>query len=339
MTHDFTFKLLEWFRVNKRALPWRDTKDPYAIWISEIILQQTRIQQGTAYWERFIRRWPDVRMLADASEDEVLRMWQGLGYYSRARNLHQAAKQIVDLGHFPDSLEEIKKLKGVGDYTAAAIASFAFNIPAAAVDGNVYRVLARYFGIDTPINNADGKKTFALLAQQLIPENHPDDFNQAMMDFGAVQCTPKSPDCMRCPMMETCDAVRTNRVEALPVKLKNIKIRERKFSYFYIRCRMEGQVFVAFRRRPAGDIWQGLWEPVLVEELEDMPDYHGTVSMIRQKVKHVLTHQVIFADFYLVEAGSKPLLPEEYIWIRESDIDRYALPRLVDMMVNTIQSS
>lgn len=339
MNHEFTFKLLEWFRANKRDLPWRNTNDPYAIWISEIILQQTRIQQGTAYWERFVRRWPDVQSLADASEDEVLRMWQGLGYYSRARNLHQAAKQIMALGHFPDSLQEIRKLKGVGDYTAAAVASFAFNITAAAVDGNVYRVLARYFGIDTPINNNAGKKVFALLAQQLIPENHPAEFNQAMMDFGAVQCTPKSPDCQHCPMMDSCDAFRTSRVETLPVKLKNIKIRERKFSYFYIRCRQDGGVFTAFRRRTAGDIWQGLWEPVLIEGLKPMPDYNGTVTVVKKNVRHVLTHQVIFADFYLVETSSKPLLPEQYIWIPEADIEDYALPRLVEMLIEAIQSS
>ena len=179
--HPFTITILRWFSENRRNLPWRETNDPYAIWLSEIILQQTRIQQGTAYWERFMQRFPTVEALAAASEDEVLRLWQGLGYYSRARNLHKAAKQIVEAGRFPDTLEGIKRLKGVGDYTAAAIGSIAFGLPAAAVDGNVYRVLARYFGMDTPINTTEGKKVFTSLAQELLPKDEASAFNQALM--------------------------------------------------------------------------------------------------------------------------------------------------------------
>ena len=184
----FALTLLSWFRENGRDLPWRQTRDPYAIWLSEIILQQTQVKQGWEYWERFMRRWPTVEALAAATEDEVLREWQGLGYYSRARNLHHAAKQVVDLGHFPDTLEGIRKLKGVGDYTAAAIASFAFGIPAAVVDGNVYRVLSRYFGIETPINTTEGKKVFAALAESLLPQKGGEgaSYNQAIMDFGAI---------------------------------------------------------------------------------------------------------------------------------------------------------
>ena len=188
--HDFVTTLLHWFHENGRALPWRATRDPYAIWLSEIILQQTQVKQGWAYWERFMRRWPTVEDLAAATEDEVLREWQGLGYYSRARNLHHAAKQIVALGQFPNTLEGIKQLKGVGDYTAAAIGSIAFGLPAAVVDGNVYRVLSRHFGIETPINTTEGKKTFTTLAQSLLPTQEPADYNQAIMDFGAIQCTP-----------------------------------------------------------------------------------------------------------------------------------------------------
>ena len=200
---EFASVLLKWFRENGRDLPWRQTRDPYAIWLSEIILQQTQVKQGWDYWERFIHRWPTVEALAAATEDEVLREWQGLGYYSRARNLHYAAKQIVALGHFPDTLDEIRKLKGVGDYTAAAIGSIAFGLPAAVVDGNVYRVLARHFGIDTPINTTEGKKEFQALAQSLLPiDISPSSFllppsseyNQAIMDFGAIQCTPSSPN-------------------------------------------------------------------------------------------------------------------------------------------------
>ena len=263
----FASILLEWFRENGRDLPWRQTRDPYAIWLSEIILQQTQVKQGWEYWERFMHHWPTVEALAKATEDEVLREWQGLGYYSRARNLHYAAKQIVALGHFPDTLAEIKQLKGVGDYTAAAIGSIAFGLPAAVVDGNVYRVLARHFGIDTPINTTEGKKTFAAMAQELLPPKEASAYNQAIMDFGAIQCTPQSPHCDSCPLMESCIAFRERRVAQLPVKLKTLKVTERHLIYIYIRC--QGQT--AIRRRGPGDIWQGLWEPVLVDAESAVP--------------------------------------------------------------------
>ena len=295
----FNVTLLDWFRENGRDLPWRQTRDPYAIWLSEIILQQTQVKQGWEYWERFMHRWPKVEDLAAASEDDVLREWQGLGYYSRARNLHFAARQILSLGHFPDTLEEIKKLKGVGDYTAAAIASIAFGLPAAVVDGNVYRVLARHYGIDTPINTTEGKKVFAALAQELLPSTEASAYNQAIMDFGAIQCTPQSPHCERCPLMESCEAFRTGRIAQLPVKLKNLKIHERHLTYIYIRC--QGQT--AIRRRGPGDIWQGLWEPVLVEADSVIP---SAAQLLRKNVKHVLTHRVLYADFYLLESNDKP---------------------------------
>ena len=304
----FNVTLLDWFRENGRDLPWRQTRDPYAIWLSEIILQQTQVKQGWEYWERFMHRWPKVEDLAAASEDDVLREWQGLGYYSRARNLHFAARQILSLGHFPDTLEEIKKLKGVGDYTAAAIASIAFGLPAAVVDGNVYRVLARHYGIDTPINTTEGKKVFAALAQELLPSTEASAYNQAIMDFGAIQCTPQSPHCERCPLMESCEAFRTGRIAQLPVKLKNLKIHERHLTYIYIRC--QGQT--AIRRRGPGDIWQGLWEPVLVEADSVIP---SAAQLLRKNVKHVLTHRVLYADFYLLESNDKPEIPLDYIWI------------------------
>ena len=325
----FSTTLLEWFRENRRDLPWRQTRDPYAIWLSEIILQQTQVKQGWDYWHRFMRRWPTVDMLAAATEDEVLREWQGLGYYSRARNLHTAAKQIVALGHFPDTLEEIKKLKGVGDYTAAAIGSIAFNLPAAVVDGNVYRVLARHFGIDTPINSTEGKKLFATLAQSLLPVlDHFSLYNQAIMDFGAIQCTPSSPRCMDCPLQESCVAFREGRIGQLPVKLKTLKVKERHLTYIYIRCNGE----TAIRRRGAGDIWQGLWEPWLTDEVPS-----GAV-LLRQNVKHVLTHRILYADFYLLEIGEKPALPPDYIWIPESSLSDYAVPRLIEIMLDALPS-
>lgn len=383
---EFANTIISWFRENGRALPWRETRDPYAIWLSEIILQQTRIAQGWEYWERFMAQYPTVEDLAAAHEDEVLKLWQGLGYYSRARNLHTAAKQIVALGHFPDTLEGIKQLKGVGDYTAAAIGSFAFDIPAAVVDGNVYRVLARYFGIDTPINSTQGKKEFAALAQSLLPSSKASDFlslssasdslsssspvaayNQAMMDFGAIQCTPQSPKCLLCPLAETCEAMRSNRVAELPVKQKTLKVKTRHLSYIYIRC----NGMTAIHRRGEGDIWQGLWEPFnasdITEATASIASAQASLSstktspssaklspfkselaaslhlsnvdglqLLAQNVKHVLTHRILLADFYLLETEARPQLPDDYIWIKEEEIEDYGIPRLIELMLEKI---
>ena len=346
MTNDFALTLLNWFRENGRDLPWRQTKDPYAIWLSEIILQQTQVKQGWAYWERFMRRWPTVEQLAEASEDEVLREWQGLGYYSRARNLHFAAKQIVALGGFPTTIEGIKGLKGVGDYTAAAIGSIAFDLPAAVVDGNVYRVLSRHFGISTPINSTEGKKEFALLAQELLPtsnlKSQSSNYNQAIMDFGAIQCTPASPDCMNCPLMESCVAFRKGRVAELPVKLKTLKVQERRLTYVYIRYQGE----TAIHRRGEGDIWQGLYEPLLIENGEFSilnscvppvaSDQRSSAQLIKKNVKHVLTHRILWTDFYLWEPAERPQLPEDYFWIKEAELDDYAKPRLIEILLDSL---
>lgn len=342
--------LLQWFQENGRDLPWRQTRDPYAIWLSEIILQQTQVKQGWEYWERFMRRWPTVEALAAATEDEVLREWQGLGYYSRARNLHYAARQIVARGSFPNTIEDIKKLKGVGDYTAAAIGSIAFNLPIAVVDGNVYRVLSRYFGIDTPINTTEGKKLFATLAQeQLLPALNREGmgaglYNQAIMDFGAIQCTPQSPKCDDCPLMESCEAFRTNRIQELPVKLKTLKIRERHLIFIYIRYK--GQT--AIHRRGAGDIWQGLYEPLSIDggqltvdnwaAQNHYPLSTANCQLLRKNVRHVLTHRILYADFYLWEPDEQPSLPSDYIWIPESDIDNYALPRLIEVLLELVHA-
>lgn len=327
----FSTTLLNWFALNGRDLPWRHTKDAYAIWLSEVILQQTRIQQGMDYWLRFVRRWPRVEDLAAATEDEVLREWQGLGYYSRARNLHAAAQQIAANGSFPNTLDGIKKLKGVGDYTAAAIGSIAFGLPAAVVDGNVYRVLARHYGIDTPINTTQGKRLFTELAQSLLPVDQPASFNQAMMDFGAIQCTPTSPKCVLCPLQESCEAFRSGRVGELPVKEKKLTIQTRRFTYMYIRC----QGKTAIRKRAAGDIWQGLWEPVLAEECGML----AGAKLLRKDVKHVLTHRILLADFYLLETEAFPALPEGYIWIDETELDKYAVPRLIELLHEAVFSN
>lgn len=327
----FSTTLLNWFALNGRDLPWRHTKDAYAIWLSEVILQQTRIQQGMDYWLRFMQRWPRVEDLAAASEDEVLREWQGLGYYSRARNLHAAAQQIAANGSFPNTLDGIKKLKGVGDYTAAAIGSIAFGLPAAVVDGNVYRVLARHYGIDTPINTTQGKRLFTELAQSLLPVDQPASFNQAMMDFGAIQCTPTSPKCVLCPLQESCEAFRSGRVGELPVKEKKLTIQTCRFTYMYIRC----QGKTAIRKRAAGDIWQGLWEPVLAEECGML----AGAKLLRKDVKHVLTHRILLADFYLLETEAFPALPEGYIWIDETELDKYAVPRLIELLHEAVFSN
>ena len=329
---DFALTLLRWFRENGRDLPWRQTHDPYAIWLSEIILQQTQVKQGWEYWERFMHHWPTVEDLAEATEDEVLREWQGLGYYSRARNLHFAAKQIVAMGGFPRTIEGLRSLKGVGDYTAAAIGSIAFGLPAAVVDGNVYRVLARHFGIDTPINTTEGKKLFAALAQErLLPALNREGqgaslYNQAIMDFGAIQCTPQSPHCTECPLMESCEALRTGKVSQFPVKQKTLKVKERHLIYIYVHCKGE----VAIHRRGAGDIWQGLWEPWLADEAPA-----GAV-LLRQRVKHVLTHRILYADFYLWDVDERPMLPDDYIWIKESELDDYAKPRLIEILLESV---
>ena len=322
----FTEAILGWYAIHGRDLPWRRTRDPYAIWLSEIILQQTRIAQGQAYWERFMARFPRVEDLAAASEDEVLRLWEGLGYYSRGRNLLEAARQIVARGSFPDTLEEIRALKGVGDYTAAAIGSIAFGLPAAVVDGNVYRVLARHYGIDTPVGTTAAKKEFTALAQNLLPDDRPGDFNQGMMDFGALQCTPAAPSCLFCPLADSCIARKEGRVDSLPVRKAPVAVQTRHLVYAYLRC--DGQT--AIRRRGAGDIWQGLWEPLT----ELLPGLEA--RLLRAGVKHQLTHRTILADFYLIETDHKPALPDGYVWIDESQLDQYGKPRLFEILLQSL---
>lgn len=281
-----------------------------------------------------MRRWPTVEELAAATEDEVLGEWQGLGYYSRARNLHFAARQVVDLGGFPRSYDGLRQLKGVGDYTAAAIASFAFGDPIAAVDGNVYRVLSRVFGIDTPIDSTHGKKEFTALANSLVPKDRPADFNQAMMDFGATQCVPNGkPDCTVCPLLETCVARRENRIDSLPVKAKKTNVTLRRLTYIYIRCGRQ----TAIRRRTAGDIWQGLWEPLLTEYINDYAAT-GNLQLVAKDMRHQLTHRTLVADFYLLTVSEKPQLPNGYIWIDETELDRFAKPRLIERMVELLRS-
>lgn len=339
MNRNFSNAIENWYKEYKRELPWRDSADPYVIWISEIILQQTRVVQGYDYFVRFMKRFPDVATLAEADEDEVMKYWQGLGYYSRARNLHAAAKSMN--GVFPKTYPEVRALKGVGEYTAAAICSFAYNMPYAVVDGNVYRVLSRYLGIDTPIDSTEGKKLFAAVADELLDRKNPALYNQAIMDFGAIQCSPQTPNCMFCPLADSCAALAKGTVAELPVKQHKIKTTNRYFNYIYVR--MGACTFI--HKRTADDIWKNLFELPLVETDINLSEEEflssasfrsliaeGEVPEVRlvfRNVKHVLSHRVIYANFYEVVLPENSRSFSEYQCIRMEDLEQYPVSRLV----------
>ena len=298
-------------------MPWRHTRDPYRIWLSEIILQQTRVQQGLPYYERFLAAFPTVWILSEAKEEEVLRLWQGLGYYSRARNLHACARTVVEEynGQFPDNFKDLLKLKGIGRYTAAAIASFAFGEVVPVVDGNVYRVLARLFGISTNIALPAAQKEFFALASEIIDPEQPDTFNQAIMEFGAMHCTPQKPLCLYCPLQDMCYAFQHSQQKDLPVKKKEIKVKHRYFHYFII-LNPAAEIFM--RARPAGDIWRGLYDFYLVEtdrllEADEIKDEGLQQLMAKNSIlveesealKHQLTHQQLHVKFFVLQAGEE----------------------------------
>lgn len=318
-----------WYKNHQRDLPWRHTQDPYHIWLSEIILQQTRVDQGLPYYVKFTQAFATVADLALASQQEVLNLWQGLGYYSRGRNLHATAQQIVrDFdGVFPQTYQELLKLKGVGPYTAAAIASFAFNLPHAVVDGNVFRVLSRYFGIDLAINSTEGKRQFELLASELLDSANPALHNQAIMEFGALQCKPVSPNCMDCPVQESCQAFRTDSVAVLPIKLNKVKVRKRYFVYHIIVDRFQK---LAFYKRGPKDIWEGLYEFPLKEfdQLQSFQEYVSNKEMIGAKFKHVLTHQHIEA--YFIKSAYNEANPSKHQFLCLADLETHPIPRLID---------
>ena len=307
----FVNQLIKWFSHQKRDLPWRRTNDPYKIWLSEIILQQTRVIQGLPYYERFVENFPTVEALAQASEQEVLRLWQGLGYYSRARNLHACAKMVVGLyqGAFPKSFDELIKLKGIGRYTAAAVSSIAFNEANAVVDGNVYRVLSRVFGIYDDIAETKSVKVFEKLANELIPNEIPGEYNQAIMDFGAIQCTPKSPACAICPLSSSCYAFNHGEINSLPVKSKKVKVK--KLYFHYIIFEHDGKFLM--HERTESDIWKGLYQfhliqfnvPAISEDVLEGVSNFGSLEIkdISADIKHVLTHRQIFARFYRLEVN------------------------------------
>ncbi len=334
----FAPTLLKWYQKNKRDLPWRHTKDPYKIWLCEIIMQQTRIAQGLAYYNRFVENFPTPLSLAKAKEDQVLKLWQGLGYYSRARNLHAAAKSMN--GTFPKTYEGVRALKGVGDYTAAAICSIAYDMPYAVVDGNVYRVLSRVFEISTPIDSTEGKKQFAALAQQLLDKKHPGDFNQAMMDLGALVCTPQNPQCKECPLAKGCVARQANTQEKLPVKGQKTKISTRYFHYIYV----EQGDFTWICQRGAGDVWQHLYEVPLVESSsEKLPPalpkkWFGTSKIISlgRPVKHVLSHQIIYAHIYKVKVSPTREVPAPFQKIPTRFLEKYAISRLMQKLLKRL---
>jgi A/G-specific adenine glycosylase len=339
----FSGALLPWYRAHARALPWRSTRDPYRIWLSEVILQQTRVDQGMAYWERFVKQYPTVGHLAKAHEDDVLKLWQGLGYYSRARNLLTAARQVINEhgGSFPTTHAELLTLKGVGDYTASAIASICFDRPDAVLDGNVYRVLARVFGIDTPIDSSAGRKQFRALAQELIDPLHPGDHNQAVMELGATVCTPRNYTCMLCPLQPKCIAFASGRIDVLPVKEGIAKTRDRFFNYLYIRHPNGTYV----HQRGPKDIWQGLYELPLIESekpvnkrqfLADLEGAHGPgwkVHAPSEEVKHVLSHQIIRAVFWEVVAPDDFHFPPNWKLVTYSKLKTLAVPRLIERWV------
>ena len=345
---NFSKKIIDWYKENGRDLPWRRTKDPYLIWISEIILQQTRVAQGYDYYQRFVGRFPDVFSLAAADEDEVMKYWQGLGYYSRARNLHVAAVSMAAAGGFPTTYAGVRALKGVGEYTAAAICSFAYGMPYAVVDGNVYRVLSRWLGISTPIDSAEGKKIFVQAADELLNRERPDLYNQAIMDFGALQCTPVSPDCMSCPLNDSCVARLKGLTASLPVKQHKTKVTNRYFNYIYVR--MGAHTFI--HKRSGNDIWKNLYELPLIEtdgewteeQLYASPQFRGMlaageeplVRLLRRGVKHVLSHRVIYANFYEVVLPENSASFAKYQRISVDDLHKFAVPRLVNQFFSLI---
>ena len=314
MNYSFTSSLQKWYDIHKRPLPWRDISNPYFIWLSEIILQQTRVNQGLPYYIKFVNRYPTVTDLANSTEDEVLQLWQGLGYYSRGRNMLKCAKEIVEKydAEFPNDYKVLTKLPGIGDYTASAIASFAFNLPYAVLDGNVYRVLSRIHGIDTPINSAQGNQTFKALAESLIDKSNPGNHNQSIMEFGAIQCVPQNPNCNRCIFQDSCFAFRSQQVKDLPVKLKNKPKKTRYLNYFVF---INDQK-VLIQKRDKKGIWQGLHEFPMIERKKSITEteallllneHYGTDCHTILSVdshKHLLTHQTIYANFWVVPQTS-----------------------------------
>jgi len=336
-------RLFNWYQNNKRKLPWRESSNPYLIWLSEIILQQTRIEQGLPYYVDFTRKYPNVFSLANAYEQEVLNLWQGLGYYTRARNLHATAKKVAFEmeGNFPDNYEGLKKLKGIGDYTASAISSIAFDEARPVIDGNVARVIARVYGIQQPINSTEGQKAIREKALQLLDPYQPGDFNQAMMDFGALQCTPQKPLCLNCPWYDRCYAAKNGLAEKLPIKEKKLQKKIRYFHYLMI----ENENGLYIKKRIDNDIWHNLYDLPLIETntetylshdmLEKEMPFKGTIKFIEER-RHQLTHRSIKARFYEVFPNNHPnSFSGKYTFVSFDSLKKYPFPRLIEKFLKT----
>ncbi|WP_298548434.1 A/G-specific adenine glycosylase [uncultured Aquimarina sp.] len=346
----FPKKLISWYLQNKRSMPWRETNDPYHIWLSEIILQQTRVAQGLPYYLSFTDQYPTVFDLANAKEEQVLKLWQGLGYYSRARNLHTTAKYIAGElnGIFPSTYNDLLKLKGVGDYTASAIASICYNEVVPVVDGNVYRVLSRYFNIDTPINSTQGIKEFKKIAFEFIDPEQPATYNQAIMEFGALQCKPQNPYCIVCPLNDSCESLKKGTVSSLPVKLKKLKVKKRYFSYLIFSINEEQTII---KQRTGKGIWQNLYEFPLIEsdkdvdltyikEQEDFKNLMGTkpydITLYKDEFKvHKLSHQHLYTRFYVVKMNEKPEINGELDLVEIEKIREYPVPILLGNFIDS----
>ncbi|NVN17322.1 A/G-specific adenine glycosylase [Muricauda sp. HICW] len=342
----FAPKILNWYREHQRNLPWRETRDPYKVWLSEIILQQTRVAQGMPYYLKFVEAFPTVHELAIAPEEQVLKLWQGLGYYSRARNLHATAKIVAEDfdGKFPETYKGLKSLKGVGDYTASAIASFCFDVPEPVVDGNVYRVLSRYFGIDIPINSTEGIKFFKELAREVMDPENIRDYNQGIMEFGAIQCAPKKPYCLLCPIQESCVALKENKVDQLPVKLTKTKVRNRYFNYLVL---LDDDGNTILEQRKGKGIWQNLYQFPLIEsekmlqaeELRPLIHKKDTVPQTEsislynnEPVVHKLSHQHLYTQFWILKTSD--ILKEGTPW---EEIGGFPVPVLIADFIKTLK--
>ncbi|MAN28441.1 MULTISPECIES: A/G-specific adenine glycosylase [Mesonia] len=341
--------LIDWYLSNQRDLPWRKTKQPYHIWLSEIMLQQTRVAQGLPYYLRFVEEFPSVFDLAEASEEKVLKLWQGLGYYSRARNLHFTAKYVANElnGKFPHTYKELKKLKGVGDYTASAIASICFNEPVAVVDGNVYRVLSRVFGVDTPINSTEGIKEFKNLAEEKLDKENASVYNQAIMEFGALHCKPKNPYCITCPFQAECVAFQQGKIEELPIKLKKTKVKTKHFNYLVVVS--EGKTVIQQRR--GNGIWKNLYQFPLIETEKEVSktqflkeeNFLQLLSVPAEKVnlfnkkpiKHVLSHRKLMVKFWVMDLPeiSSAFKTKEFEVIQQENIRLYPVPVLIEKFI------
>lgn len=345
---NFDLSILKWYRQNKRNLPWRNTNNPYFIWLSEIILQQTRVDQGMDYYLKFINNFPTIQHLANADEQTILSNWQGLGYYSRARNLHATAKEITfnHNGNFPNKYEEILKLKGIGPYTAAAISSFSFNLVHPVVDGNVFRVLTRIFDIDTPIDTSEGIKLIYNIANKLIPTNEPGEYNQAIMEFGAIHCTPSQPNCDNCIFSNQCKAKINGTILHRPIKSKKIVVKKRYFHYLDI----SNKVDTILHKRTDEDIWKHLFEFPLIEKNQNddlqliknqlEKKFNQQLLSIPTAQKHVLSHQHIFTYFWQIKLNNSVLETlnetDTFIVVHKDEIIKYPLPRVITKYLENI---